>query len=249
LTLTQLQPSSVALTKAGAGTLVVNTLRANSVAINAGLVRIIAGAGNAGVSQLTSLTIASAAALDLTDSKLVTASPVGSWSGSAYTEITGLVQRGYSGGTWSGSGIITSSSNGNLTTLAVATAGETGKTTFAGVSVTTTETLVMHTYAGDANLDGKINVDDYGRIDFNVNLNVAGWFNGDFNYDGKINVDDYGIIDFNVGIQGLPFSTGVGVGGIAAVPEPASLNLLALAVGALAPPRRRLSDPSYRRQP
>ena len=28
--------------------------------------------------------------------------------------------------------------------------------------------------------------------------------NGDFNYDGKINVDDYGIIDFNVGIQGPP---------------------------------------------
>ena len=27
---------------------------------------------------------------------------------------------------------------------------------------------------------------------------VFGWFNGDFNYDGKINIDDYGIIDGNV---------------------------------------------------
>jgi hypothetical protein len=26
--------------------------------------------------------------------------------------------------------------------------------------------------------------------------------NGDFNYDGKINVDDYGIIDFDIAIQG-----------------------------------------------
>jgi hypothetical protein len=50
----------------------------------------------------------------------------------------------------------------------------------------------------------------------------SGWFNGDFNYDGKINVDDYGIIDFNVGIQGAPFPTAGGVVGTSAVPEPAS---------------------------
>jgi hypothetical protein len=67
----------------------------------------------------------------------------------------------------------------------------------------------MYTYGGDANLDGKITVDDYGRIDFNVGLGTAGWFNGDFNYDDKITVDDYGIIDFNVGIQGAPFPTSV----------------------------------------
>jgi hypothetical protein len=48
----------------------------------------------------------------------------------------------------------------------------------------------MYTYGGDANLDGKITVDDYGRIDFNVGLGTAGWYNGDFNYDGKITVDD-----------------------------------------------------------
>ena len=64
--------------------------------------------------------------------------------------------------------------------------------------------LVKFTYGGDANLDGKINVDDYGRIDFNVNLGTTGWYNGDFNYDGKINVDDYGIIDSTVGIQAPP---------------------------------------------
>src|SRR4029078_4026251 len=79
---------------------------------------------------------------------------------------------------------------------------------WSGQTVPGTDTLVMYTYAGDANLDGKINVDDYGRIDFNVDLpGATGWYNGDFNYDGKINVDDYGIIDLNVGIQGAPFST------------------------------------------
>src|SRR5205823_5591177 len=73
-----------------------------------------------------------------------------------------------------------------------------------GQTVDSNSVLVKYTYGGDANLDGKINVDDYGRIDFNSSLAVAGWFNGDFNYDDKINVDDYGIIDFNVGIQGPP---------------------------------------------
>src|SRR6185295_13336067 len=79
---------------------------------------------------------------------------------------------------------------------------------FAGISVSASEVLVMYTYGGDANLDGKINVDDYGHIDSSVVLpGVTGWINGDFNYDGKINVDDYGIIDSNVPIQGAPFFT------------------------------------------
>jgi hypothetical protein len=99
----------------------------------------------------------------------------------------------------------------------------------------------MYTYGGDATLDGKINVDDYGRIDFNVNLpGAAGWFNGDFNYDGKINVDDYGIIDFNVAVQGAPFPTGgsADLSGVSAIPEPASIAWLA-ACGVANPLRRR----------
>src|SRR2546421_4965348 len=100
----------------------------------------------------------------------------------------------------------------------------------------------MYTYGGDANLDGKINVDDYGKIDFNAGLGTGGWSNGDFNYDGKINVDDYGIIDFNIGIQGAPFPTGAaatGLSGISIVPEPASLCLFAACGLALRRRRRR----------
>jgi hypothetical protein len=63
---------------------------------------------------------------------------------------------------------------------------------------------VKYTYGGDANLDGKVNIDDYGRIDAHVGQSgsVFGWYNGDFNYDGKINIDDYGIIDSVIGAQG-----------------------------------------------
>jgi hypothetical protein len=43
---------------------------------------------------------------------------------------------------------------------------------------------------------------------------VTGRSNGDFNYDGKLNVDDYGMIDFNVGNQhGFGFESASGVGG------------------------------------
>jgi hypothetical protein len=117
-----------------------------------------------------------------------------------------------------------------LTSLGVATASQalnitaTQTATWAGQTVTGPNALVMYTYAGDANLDGKITVDDYGRIDFNVGLGSSGWFNGDFNYDGKITVDDYGIIDINVGIQGAPFPTAalgatVGSAGLSTVPD------------------------------
>ena len=79
-------------------------------------------------------------------------------------------------------------------------------TSFRGVSTIGGNVIVAYTYAGDANLDGKINIDDYGRIDGQVSQSgsVWGWFNGDFNYDGKINIDDYGIIDGAINAQGTP---------------------------------------------
>ena len=55
---------------------------------------------------------------------------------------------------------------------------------------------------------------------------VFGWYNGDFNYDGKINIDDYGIIDFNVTAQTGVFPATVGVEGVTAIPEPAAVGLL-----------------------
>jgi len=47
----------------------------------------------------------------------------------------------------------------------------------------------------DANLDGMVNADDYGRIDRGFISQEPGWQSGDFNYDDIINADDYGMID------------------------------------------------------
>src|SRR6185436_6567831 len=112
------------------------------------------------------------------------------------------------GGAWDGNGIGTSAAT-STTTIGVASAQQvkglanpTDTAVFAGQTVTGSDTLVMYTYGGDANLDG------------------------------KINVDDYGLIDSNVPIQGAPFPTGSGAGlngglnGVTAVPEPASVVAL-----------------------
>src|SRR5205814_9771449 len=118
-----------------------------------------------------------------------------------------------------------------LTGLATMSAAEAGKTTFGGVSVSAGDQLVMYTWGGDANLDGLLNGDDYFRIDSHVNQSgsVFGYHNGDFNYDGAINGDDYFIIDSNIATAqaSLPFPPGSGVARLAAVPEPASVLLLA----------------------
>ena len=84
------------------------------------------------------------------------------------------------------------------------TGSQTG--TFAGQLIDSTAVLVKFTWGGDANVDGKLNIDDYGRIDSNVAIpGASGWYNGDFNYDGKIKMDDYGIIDSNIA-AGPPLS-------------------------------------------
>jgi hypothetical protein len=103
----------------------------------------------------------------------------------------------------------------------------------------------MYTYGGDANLDGKINIDDYVRIDNGIASGLTGWVNGDFNYDGKINIDDYSTsIDVNIGNQGPAFPSGSdamssGASGVTAVPEPTTLGLLVLPAIAATVRRRR----------
>jgi hypothetical protein len=101
---------------------------------------------------------------------------------------------------------------------------------WAGQTITGTDTLVMYTYGGDATLDGKINIDDYVKIDSGIASGLTGWSNGDFNYDGKINIDDYAtVIDANIGNQGafvFPTAGGVTELLMVAVPEPAGLGIV-----------------------
>jgi len=182
---------------------------------------------------------------------VITSTPIGTWTGSSYSFVTGWIATGRNGGAWNGSGIVTSHTdainNNDLVTIGVASASQvtgiaaTATTTWAGPTVTGTDTLTMVTWGGDANLDGRINIDDYGRIDGNVSSSgsVFGWFNGDFNYDGKINIDDYGIIDGNINRQGAPFGAG-SLASVAAVPEPVAGTTVIVFTAVVAMRRRRM---------
>ena len=240
---------SFALAKAGSGTAFLKHLRAGPVSISAGAVRVIADGSASGTSKIGALTVSNGAKLDLTNNKLITTSLVGTLVGSTYTGVTGLIQSGRNGNAWNGAtGIITSMSdaaNSNFTTLAVARASDvrastaTATTTWGGQTITGTDTLVMYTYGGDATLDGKLNIDDYVRIDSGLAGGLTGWSNGDFNYDGKVNIDDYTtVIDANIGNQNGTFFTADGFSsGVSAIPEPAAGGLFVLWAGLLV--RRR----------
>ncbi len=246
---------SGSLTKVNSGVLTAASVNTGDLTVTGGGVKIAANGTSTGTSHVTTLNLSPSTTRDLTNNKLIVSGGtlgLGSWNGTAYTGITGLVASGRNGGAWNGSGIITSQSSAIsphfLTTLAVASNANLGKTTFGGQAVTSSDTLVMYTYAGDANLDGKIDADDYFQIDSNYNKapSTLNYYKGDFNYDGKINGDDYFIIDSNFVAQTTPFPAaapldsggGAGLSGVAAVPEPASVTAL-LAVAGVASLRRR----------
>jgi MYXO-CTERM domain-containing protein len=135
--------------------------------------------------------------------------------------------------------ITSSSANGVTTRLAIASAGDVGKNTFGGLTVAPTDTLVMYSYGGDANLSGFIDADDYFQIDSNYGETtnaLKSFRNGDFNLDGDIDGDDYAIIDAGFSGQGSPIASADSVSSMAAVPEPAGV---AAGVVALALFRRR----------
>jgi hypothetical protein len=145
--------------------------------------------------------------LDLKDKDLIIdytgASPIGSWNGSAYTGISGWIQTGRHGAR----GIVTTSnpSASSMTMLgygeASATAHISGSQTsvWGGKLVDATCVLIKFTYAGDVDLNGRLDGDDFFAIDSHVLQSAAvfGHMNGDFNLDGQIDGDDYFLIDSN----------------------------------------------------
>lgn len=110
---------------------------------------------------------------------------------------------------------------------------------------------VKYTWYGDANLDGKINADDYALADRGLAKGLTDWVNGDFDYSGVIDSADYLLIDTSYGLSGgslspdflaqreAQFGEAYVSQLIAAVPEPASLGLIGLGAVAALGRRRR----------
>jgi hypothetical protein len=208
---------------------------------------------------LSAVAVSSAGRLDLKDNKLITRTAVGTWTGSSYSGVTGMIESGINlGGTlWAGSGITTSlGGNGatSFTALGVilndyASLGQTSGpiyTSFGGESVGVNDVLVKYTYFGDADLNGQVNSNDYFQIDTGFLAHRTGWINGDFDYSGSINSNDYFLIDraFLGQTAALTPATG-GMGGVSSVPEPAGLGFVAL-LGVGCAGQRRCRRPASR---
>jgi hypothetical protein len=92
--------------------------------------------------------------------------------------------------------------------------------TFAGQSVGPSDTLLMYTRLGDANLDGVAGIADFSLL--GAHFNAAGlWTDGDFDYDGAVGIGDFAQLAAN-------FNQSVAArGGV--VPEPVTGIMLAAA--------------------
>ncbi|HSV12907.1 MAG TPA: PEP-CTERM sorting domain-containing protein [Tepidisphaeraceae bacterium] len=204
LTISNLQPTFIAgagVDKNGPGTLVVNNVRADSLGVHNGKVQVIAGAAPnspAGTTVVKALTIDAGATLDLTNNSMII----------DYSPLTVLPA----------STIRTMLQSGRLTTSTLAAGlklgyGDNavlGKTSFAGQdNIDSTTLLIKYTYAGDATLDGKVDVGDLGALATNYNAGV-----------------------------GSPLVADAAAS-IAAVPEPASIGLFLFGFAAAATSRRR----------
>lgn len=138
-----------------------------------------------------------------------------------------------------------------------------GLDSFDTVAVGVTDILIKDTYAGDADLDGKITTVDFAQIDAaflsgDFAWGGAQWINGDCNHDGFIDLTDFALMDaaFTLYSQtngyaalaraqadaarfGSAFTAIYDAALASAIPEPGSLGVLVLGVGCLMKRRRR----------
>jgi hypothetical protein len=150
------------------------------------------------------LSITGTGHLDLADNALI----VDYTGESPLATIQSLVSGGYAGGAWNGNGINSSSAAATPgRALGLAEATDLGSPpSFEGYVIDSTAVLVRYTIAGDADLNGAVNVNDLGLLATNWQQSPRRWGQGDFDFNGTVDVNDLGILASNWQ-QGSPAPT------------------------------------------
>jgi hypothetical protein len=171
----------------------------------------------------STVTLESGASLDLSATMIVQNSDFGA--------IEASVRKGLNGGDWLGKGITSS-----------AAAGDPDHATALGMADHDGDVLLKYTYYGDADLDGRVDGEDFDDFLHGYEQAVAEWVEGDFNYSGMADAEDFGLLVRGLagqgrGVSGELFNAlsdfvraeGLSVD-LTAVPEPAGLAVVATAL-------------------
>jgi Dockerin type I domain len=122
--------------------------------------------------------------LDLANNSLAINYPAGA---SPFTQVQSELVSGYNNGAWNGPGIISSSAAASGGQFALADADG---SVDSGTSAAPDQVLVAYALAGDANMDGGVNITDLLTLLNNLGRSGTDWSQGDFNYDGAVNITD-----------------------------------------------------------
>jgi autotransporter-associated beta strand protein len=237
-----------ALTKLGAGTLTVadlthfggaTTVAAGHLSVNGAV------AGSVNVQSGGMFTLAGGKApsgtVDVTTAGMVLDYPILGSNPVADVRRRIIEARGGTDliGTWRGTGITSSAAAANSSALAVGYAANAELplgpyTSFRGQPVDATSVLIRGTRIGDATLDGVVDDNDVTVIGATFGMKSgATWALGDFDYDGDVDDNDVTLVSAVYNPAELPIGAPIAtVGGLTAVPEPASWLMLTCAGGA-----------------
>jgi hypothetical protein len=195
---------------------------------------------NSGGSTQSALTVLNGSTLDITNNHFVINYPKGS---DPIATIRQYIDSGYDGGTWLGTGIVSSTIRTGEANYGVGYADSADPGNPAALASNQIE--IKFTLLGDANLDGKVNGIDFAILAANLNQSVTRWDQGDFNYDGRVNGIDFTEMANNfdegaseadiVALDAFAAENGL----MADVPEPAAMAIAALGLAGTMGRRRR----------
>jgi hypothetical protein len=166
-----------------------------------GLATVAAGADKVLVTR--GLSLAGSGALDLADNDMI----VDYTGDTLIASIRAALASGYAGGSWNGAGIQSSAAHNDpqhRTALGYAEAAElfTFPATFSGVPIDNTTVVIKHTFYGDADLSGGVNLLDFNRLAASFGSGSS-WTQGNFNYDATVDLLDFNGLALNFGQSGL----------------------------------------------
>jgi hypothetical protein len=198
--------------------------------------RMLFSAGRNKVARVGALSFSSAGRMDLSDNALI----VDYTGPTPFSLIRNYIIAGRNGGNWLGDQLTSSAAAANANmALGIVEASSIGSpATFFGQPIDSTTLLIAYTFAGDTNLDGKVNTIDFNNLSGNFGGSGKVWLNGDFDYDGLVSSTDFNLLAGNFGRILAPVASlpGPQLGSI--VPEPA-IAIIAFPAVALATRQRR----------